>query len=252
MEVGDVQVRGTEVRVRRWGDGTGKPLFYWHGGGGGSEETALLGPALAESGYAFFAIDAPGYGESEPLDPADYAMPNLAELAVELLHRLGLVPAVWLGYSWGASVGVHTAGRFPDRIRGLALLDGGYLVAEDDPDYNPDTDYEDELDELRRRAEEGESWDAPPEVIGAAMVASRSAPCPPLYPALRESRTPVLLTHATEPKELEPVRRRAVERFRAGLPDAEVVAIPGATHGILQDNRPEVMRALFAWLEELG
>jgi pimeloyl-ACP methyl ester carboxylesterase len=252
MEVGDVQVRGTRVRARRWGDENGKPLFYWHGGGGGSEETALLAPPLGDAGYALYAVDAPGYGESQPLDPASYAMRNLAELAVELLDRLGLVPAIWVGYSWGASVGVHTAARFPRRIRGLVLLDGGYLVAEDDPDYNPDTDYEDELEELRRRADEGESWDAPHEVIGAAMVASRNAPCPPVYPTLAKTGIPVLLAHATEPRELEAVRRPAVERFRHGLPEAEIVAIPGATHGILQDNGPEVMRVLLAWLDRMG
>ena len=210
MEVEDVQVRGTKVHVRRWGDEDGEPLFYWHGGGGGSEETALLAPPLVESGYTLFALDAPGYGESEPLDPAGYGMANLAELSVELLDRLGLVPAIWVGYSWGASVGVHTAVRFPDRIRGLALLDGGYLVAEDDPDYDPEADYEDELEELRRCAEQGESWDAPHEVIGAAMVASRNAPCAPLYPRLAATGIPVLLAHATEPRELEAVRRPAV------------------------------------------
>jgi pimeloyl-ACP methyl ester carboxylesterase len=147
---------------------------------------------------------------------------------------------------------VHTAARFPQSIRGLALLDGGYLVADDDPDYDPNTDYEDELEELRRRTDAGESYDAPPEVIGAAMVASRLAPCPPVYPALRESGIPVLLAHATEPQELEGIRRHARERFRTGLPEALVVPIPGATHGILQDNGPEVMRVLLDWLEGVG
>src|SRR6185437_12207174 len=33
MEVDDVQVQVTKVRIRRWGGKEGKPLFYWHGGG---------------------------------------------------------------------------------------------------------------------------------------------------------------------------------------------------------------------------
>jgi pimeloyl-ACP methyl ester carboxylesterase len=240
------------VSVGRWGDEGGKPLFYWHGGGGGSEETALLAPPLVAAGYTLYALDAPGYGSSEPLEPGGYALPCLAGLAADLLAELGLRPAIWIGYSWGASVGLHTAARFPDSIRGLALLDGGYLVAEDDPDYNADTDYDDELEELRRRAAAGESWDAPHEVIGAAMVASRSAPCPPLYPLVQASGIPVLLAHATEPRELQALRRVAIERFRAALPDARLVPIPSATHGVLQDNCPEVIRALLAWLDELG
>jgi len=167
------------VRVQTWGDAAGKPLFYWHGGGGGSEEAPVLAPPLVAAGYTLFAVDAPGYGRSPALEPEGYAAPRLAELAAGLLEALGIAPAVWIGFSWGASMGVHTAARFPSAVRALALLDGGYLVAEDDPDYDRETDYEDELAELRRSAEEGESWDAPPEVIGAAMVASRLAPCPP-------------------------------------------------------------------------
>jgi pimeloyl-ACP methyl ester carboxylesterase len=248
----DVEVRDTRISVERWGDEGGKPLFYWHGGGGGSEETALLAPPLVAAGYTLYALDAPGYGSSEPLAPDGYAQPSLAGLATDLLSDLGLSPAIWIGYSWGASVGLHTAARFPDSIRGLALLDGGYLVAEDDPDYNADTDYDDELEELRRRAAAGESWDAPHEVIGAAMVASRSAPCPPLYPLVQASGIPVLLAHATEPRELQALRRVAIERFRAALPDARLAPIPSATHGVLQDNGPEVIRVLLAWLDELG
>ena len=66
MDVEDVQVGRALVHVRRWGAASGKPLFYWHGGGGRSEETALLAPPLVEAGYALYALDAPGYGSSAP------------------------------------------------------------------------------------------------------------------------------------------------------------------------------------------
>ena len=51
---------------------------------------------------------------------------------------------------------------------------------------------------------------------------------------------------------LESLRRAALRRFQAGLPHARVVPIPNATHGVLGDNGPEVMRVLLAWLDELG
>ena len=252
MGVGEVDVMGTRVRVETWGDEAGKPLFYWHGGGGGSKETPVLAAPLEAAGYRLYAVDAPGYGGSPALEPEGYALPRLAGLAVELIRVLDLEPAIWLGFSWGASVGVHTAALFPSAVRALGLLDGGYLVAEDDPDYDPGMGYEDELAELRGRAEKGENWDAPAEVIGAAMVAARLAPCPPHYPALAERGIPVLLARASEPAELEGLRRAALARFQAGVPQARVVRIPNATHGILGDNGPEVVRVLLDWLEGLG
>ena len=90
MEVVDVQVRGTQVRIRRWGGKEGRPLFYWHGGGGGSGETPVLAPRLVAAGYALYALDAPGYGDSPPLDPEGYAPPELAGLAADLLDELVL------------------------------------------------------------------------------------------------------------------------------------------------------------------
>jgi len=48
------------------------------------------------------------------------------------------------------------------------------------------------------------------------------------------------------------LRRVALRRFQTGLPDARIVKIPGATHGILQDNWPEVVRVLRGWLDGLG
>ena len=48
--------------------------------------------------------------------------------------------------------------------------------------------------------------------------------------------------------ELEGLRRAAITRFQAGVPQARIVRIPNATHGILGDNGPEVVRVLLDWL----
>jgi pimeloyl-ACP methyl ester carboxylesterase len=116
--------------VQCWGEGSGPGILYWHGGGGGSRETPVLAPPLVEAGYTVYAVDAPGYGASPPLSRDRYGPARLAGLAAELLDRLGLAPVIWIGYSWGASIGVHTAARLPESVRALGLLDGGYLVAQ--------------------------------------------------------------------------------------------------------------------------
>jgi hypothetical protein len=176
------------VSASRPGADAGKPLFYWHGGGGGSEESA--GARAAARGCRIHALRRRRARlrrprlRSSPRGTPPRSSPNWRP---GFSRALGVAPAsldrVFLGREHGRPHG----GALSLGVRGARLLDGGYLVAEDDPDYDLETDYEDELEELRRRAEEGASWDAPPEVIGAAMVASRLAPCPPLYPRVRES-----------------------------------------------------------------
>jgi len=34
------------------------------------------------------------------------------------------------------------------------------------------------------------------------------------------------------------LRQIALNRFRNGVPDARIVPIPGATHGVFEDNAP--------------
>jgi pimeloyl-ACP methyl ester carboxylesterase len=143
---------------------------------------------------------------------------------------------------------MYTAARFPTRIRALALLDGGYWDVHDDPDYDPSLDLDARTAELHARAEQGESWDARPEVIAVAMQAADQEPCSALLPVLNSSGIPVLLLRATEPPEYESIRAHAVERFRAALPGAEVIALPGAGHHLLGEATPEVERILLDWL----
>jgi pimeloyl-ACP methyl ester carboxylesterase len=251
VEVENVAVSDTSVRVRRWGEGDGLPILYWHGGGGGSTESPVLGPCLAAAGYTMHAVDAPGYGGSPPLDRERYLASTLAELAAELVEKLGLAPTVWVGFSWGGNIGLHTAALFPATVRALCLLDSGYLQATDDPDYDPETSYETERADLQRRLDEGESWDAPAEVIAAAMEGSWKDPCPPLYDRLRALDIPVLLAHATKPPEAQATRAAPLARFRAAVPSARIVPIPGATHGVLAEKPVEVCRLVADWLSEL-
>jgi pimeloyl-ACP methyl ester carboxylesterase len=243
-----VEVEGARILVHRWDEGGGHPVLFWHGGGGASGETPKLAPFLVEAGHSLYAPDAPGYGGSPTLDPSGYRPSALAELAARLIDSLGITPAVWIGSSWGASIGMHTAARFPTRIRALALLDGGYMDASDDPDYDPFLDLDARTAELRARAEQGESWDASPEVIALAMQAADQEPCSGLLPAVNLSGIPVLLMRATEPPEYESIRAAAFERFRAALPGAEVIALPGTGHHLLGEAAPEVERILLDWL----
>jgi pimeloyl-ACP methyl ester carboxylesterase len=247
-----VEAGGTRLFVRRYGKAGGANVLYWHGGGGASDELPRIAPALAAAGYVVHAPDAPGYGESPPLEPERYLASNIADLAVALVERLAIAPVVWIGYSWGASVGVHAAARDRDRVRGLVLLDGGYLQPEDDPAYDLSLDFAARIEVWRVELERQEDGDeAPIEIVAAAMAGSNVEPAWPLLPQLGRTRIPVLLVAATEPAEWNEARARRIEQFRAAVPSTHVARVR-AGHGVLQDAGEEVRREVLDWLARLG
>jgi pimeloyl-ACP methyl ester carboxylesterase len=252
VQADHVQAGGTRIYVRRWG-GDGRPTaLYWHGGGGASTELPEIAPALEAAGYSVHALDAPGFGDSPPLEDARYRASNVARLATALIDTLGIAPTVWIGYSWGASIGIHSAARAPDRFRALVLLDGGYFVPEDDPEYDPSLDLAGHIEAWRAEIEEQDGeWDAPVQVMAAAMAGSNEEPALSMLPAVEATGLPVLLLHSTLPAEYDDVRARALARFRRALPSAEVVPVASG-HGILADAGDDVRRIVLAWLSRLG
>ena len=252
MRADYVDAAGTRLFVRRWGQEGAPAVFYWHGGGGGSAEWPHFAPALEAAGYSVYAPEAPGYGKSPPVEPECYWTSHMADLAVALIDTLGIAPVVWAGYSWGGNVGIHAVVGAPDRIRALALLDGGYLLPEDDPEYDPSLDFEGRMEAWRLELEQQTDVDeAPLEIVAAAMAGSNMEPGVPLLPRVEESGIPVLLVAATQPPEYEELRARAHARFRAATPGAEIVPVP-ATHGIFTEAGEEVRGALLDWLARVA
>jgi pimeloyl-ACP methyl ester carboxylesterase len=251
MQADFVDVDDTRLFVRRFEAG-GPSVLYWHGGGGASDEVPLIAPALEAAGYSVYAPDAPGYGQSEPVERARYRASAVAGLAVGLIDALAIAPVIWVGYSWGASIGFHVAARNPDRIRALVLLDGGYLMPEDDPSYEKELDFEGRIEAWLAELERQEDVDdAPIEIVAAAMAGSNVEPALPLLSDLAATEIPLLVIAATEPAEWNEVRGRRIEELQRAIPASRVVRVQ-AGHGILQEAGDEVRRILLDWLARVG
>jgi pimeloyl-ACP methyl ester carboxylesterase len=245
-----VEAGGARLFVRRWGDADAPGVLYWHGGGGGSDEWPRIAPVLVEAGYAVYCPEAPGYGRSPSLEPEAYVSSNVADLAVALIEKLAIATVVWIGFSWGASIGVHVAARAPERVRALALLDGAYLVPADDPEDDPSLDFVGRMEVWRAELELQEEPDeAPSEVVAAAMAGSNMEPALPLLPRVEAHGIPVLLV-ASSVAEQGDLAERVLRRFRRAVPSAEVVRVR-AGHGVLQEAGDAVRAALLDWLARL-
>jgi pimeloyl-ACP methyl ester carboxylesterase len=252
MQEGLVEAAGMQLYLRRWG-AQGRPaVFYWHGGGGGSNEWPHFAPALEAAGYSVYAPEAPGYGGSPPIALEGYRNSAMADLALAVIGALGIAPVVWAGYSWGGNVGIHAVARAADRFRGLALLDGGYLLPEDDPSDDPSLDFEGRMEHWRAKLEQQDDVDeAPIEIVAAAMAGNNVEPGLPLLPEVEAAGLPVLLIASTKPPEYDELRARAHTRFRTAAPSAEIVSVD-ADHGIFTAAGEEVRRVLLDWLAEKG
>jgi pimeloyl-ACP methyl ester carboxylesterase len=117
-KTGRVDIAGAELFYRERGDGG--PVLFIHGGGTTSE---LWGECFARVGEFAHAIgyDQRSFGRST--GDLGVRISRHGDDAAELIARLSISPATVVGHSFGASIGLDLAARYPDRVSALVLLE---------------------------------------------------------------------------------------------------------------------------------
>ena len=90
---------------------------------------------------ALVGVDLRGRGDSDKPETG-YGLETHASDVVRVLDHLGLDHAVLVGHSMGAFVALKTALAFPERVRVLVLLDGGWPRVETRPEEMTEKDKE--------------------------------------------------------------------------------------------------------------
>ncbi len=116
------QIGALDVRYLDWG-GEGPPLLALHGLASSAHWYDLVAPYL-RSKHRVIAQDQRGHGQTSQANNG-YDWQTLTSDAVGLLDHLGISRASVFGHSWGATVALNLAARFPDRVSALGLIDGG-------------------------------------------------------------------------------------------------------------------------------
>lgn len=99
----------------------GPPLLLIHGNSA-CKEAFQHQFAVLRDRFRVIAFDLPGHGVSANADPErSYNVPAYAEVAEEVLNRLGATAPIVLGWSLGGYVALELAARARVRLRGLAL-----------------------------------------------------------------------------------------------------------------------------------
>jgi pimeloyl-ACP methyl ester carboxylesterase len=81
---------------------------------------------LAAKNYRVITFDRPGYGHSDRPRGTTWTPEAQADLIHAALARIGVSRATVLGHSWGCSVAVALALKYPDAVSGLVLAAGYY------------------------------------------------------------------------------------------------------------------------------
>jgi pimeloyl-ACP methyl ester carboxylesterase len=240
-----MMLRGGSIFARVWGEPAARTVLCWHGAGGSSADFEPIAPELVDLlGVRVVAIDGPGHARSGACPPEALRPSALATLATEIGDELEVARFVFLGFSWGATVGCWVGALYPERTLGLALVEGGHLDFADLPGFPTDPT----LDELVSEAEtvagsEGEAFGShTPAVAGAMVHGLCREPATATYARLAASATPVLFVGA---------QRAPVERLTRLVPQTEVVRLSAPGHDLLRDAPADVARVVADWLAEL-
>lgn len=107
--------------------GEGAPVILIHGIAASLHDWDDLIPELSKSGYACYALDLLGHGDSPKLDLRSYRMEWLFEHFLNWITSLRLTePAILIGHSLGGYLALEYARRFSAWTRDLILVDPLY------------------------------------------------------------------------------------------------------------------------------
>jgi len=121
-----ISVDGARVRViAEESGGSRPPALLVHGVGGWAENWRETLPALAASGRSAYAVDLPGFGESEPVGRMRYFEDGYPRFIAGVLDALAIPRVHLVGHSLGGAVAYTAAVSRPDRVTSLTLVAPG-------------------------------------------------------------------------------------------------------------------------------
>ena len=233
---------GLEIAYREAGDGA--PVVLLHGA---ASDGRMWGPQLdgLSDRLRVIAWDEPGSGRSS--EPAqDFGLAGYADALARFIEALGFASVHVGGLSWGGVLALELYRRHPDRVTSLILADtyAGWkgslseaecaqrLSAALEQTSMPEDQFAPSLPGLFAPGASASAVDQL-ETIMADTRPSRSAAHRDRDRGLRSAR-PAAPHRRPDPADLGEQDARSpltvADQFRAAIPDARLVRIPGAGH----------------------
>ena len=230
--------------------------------------------------FCLFSVDLPGHGSSlEYLNETVY-MDDAASWFKEITEQVSKgLPFFVVGHSLGAEIALQFAATCPDIVKGLILLDGGYIQNEDiaadlatdlkqvqefyksyqfsswesylehEKDY-----YQRWSDVVQRAAVVKMTEDEDKRIISKTTLATYEAAIRSLYKypskeIFPEVECPILLLRSSLPEASNAMKEVAAKRLIRAASDATDQIIPNAGHNIHIDAPQEIANRIRKWIE---
>jgi len=259
-----IDVNGLRLHYRDWGGDTSSatrvPAIAFHGFALNAHSFDEVAPRLNDLLHVH-AFDQRGHGDSEwAKEVADYTRDNMVSDIEEAVATLGLERPVVIGHSMGGMNAMTFAGRHPDQVRALILIDVGPEVSVDgakEVQQFVAGPYEmDSLDEWVEHTHKYYPYRSKERIRARLAVSLRETPegkmakqydqrfreqgfggvaraKDDIWDVAKAVACPTLLLHG----EKSPVlKREQAEKFAAANSHVELVTIPEAGHSVAGDQ----------------
>lgn len=124
-----------KARVCECGNKENPTIICMHGLGSTNLSFLELGELLSDR-YHIFSIDLPGHGDSPAFKKdAEYGIPNLINWISKVIEIIEKDSFYLLAHSWGGCIALHYAAQYPEKVKKILLLDGGYHIKQFEYDY---------------------------------------------------------------------------------------------------------------------
>jgi len=123
-----LKINNLRLHLADWGGPPDAgPILLVHGLASNAKIWDYVAPLLAKHSRVT-ALDQRSHGQSDEAADGDYSFAAVGEDIHAVRAGMKLNRLIMVGHSWGASVALEYAARHPDSVRGIVLVDGGFMT----------------------------------------------------------------------------------------------------------------------------